>query len=117
MTLQEQAYTQAILLAGDLSERQRNILNVLCDTNYRALHARLRNGLAEDDCKADMVAAVSLLALADLSSMDDEQPEQITAGDFTIRRGNAAAASNCLRSQAELMIAPYLQNRFSFQGV
>lgn len=117
MTLREQAYAQALILAGELTKRQSDMLNVLCETNYRALNARLRSGLTEDDCKADLVAAVSLLALADLSSMDDSQPEQITAGDFTIRRGNVTAASNCLRSQAELMIASYIRDRFSFQGV
>ena len=43
--------------------------------------------------------------------------EQISAGDFTIKKGSRDAASNCLRSQAELMIAPYLKDRFSFKGV
>ena len=58
------------------------------------------------------------MALADLGSIgDDDRLEQITAGDFTIRRGSRDAASNCLRAQAELMIAPYLADRFSFRGV
>jgi hypothetical protein len=51
------------------------------------------------------------------SVKDDEPVEQITAGDFTIRKGSRDAASNCLRAQAELMIAPYLQDRFCFRGV
>ena len=48
-----------------------------------------------------------------------ELPEQITAGDLTVRRatGYDDAASKCLRNQAELMIAPYLKDRFSFLGV
>ena len=40
-----------------------------------------------------------------------------TAGDLTIRKGSRAAAANCLRTQAELMMAPYLKDRFSFRGV
>ena len=45
--------------------------------------------------------------------------EQITAGDFTIRKGAVShdAASNCLRNQAEMMISPYLKDRFSFRGI
>ena len=44
--------------------------------------------------------------------------EQITAGDLTIRKsGNADPASNVLRNQAQLMIAPYLKDRFCFRGV
>lgn len=118
MTVKEQAYAQAMLLAGELTERQAALLDVLCTSNYASLEARLRDGLTAEDCKADLVAAVSLLALADLGSVgDEEQMEQITAGDFSIRKRSNDAASNCLRAQAELMIAPYLKDRFSFRGV
>ena len=43
--------------------------------------------------------------------------EVFQAGDLSIRRRSMDAASNCLRNQAELMIAPYLKDRFSFMGV
>jgi hypothetical protein len=44
--------------------------------------------------------------------------EQVTAGDLTIRKsGSADPASNVLRNQAGLMIAPYLKDRFCFRGV
>jgi hypothetical protein len=43
--------------------------------------------------------------------------EQMTAGDVTLRRSGSNAAENCLRYQAELMIGPYLKDRFSFKGV
>jgi len=45
--------------------------------------------------------------------------EQFTAGDLTVRKatGYDDAASKCLRNQAELMIAPYLKDRFTFRGV
>ncbi|MBP3673275.1 MAG: hypothetical protein J6J18_05545 [Oscillospiraceae bacterium] len=118
MTLQEQAYAQALLLAGDLTEYQTTMLNALCISNYTALEARLRDGITAEDCKVDLVSAVSLLALADLGCVGDEElVEQITAGDFTIRKKSGDAASNCLRAQAELIIAPYLKDRFCFQGV
>ncbi len=118
MTLTEQTLAQALLLAGELTEHQQQVLQALCTGTVSILSARLRKGLKPDDCKADFIAAASLMALADLGSIrDDDRLEQITAGDFTIRKGSRDAASNCLRAQAELMIAPYLADRFSFRGV
>ncbi|MBQ7802022.1 MAG: hypothetical protein IJ375_06845 [Oscillospiraceae bacterium] len=118
MTLREQVYAQALLLAGELTERQAAVLNALCTAMCASLETRLRDGLEPADCKADFVAASSLLALAALGSVGDEEDvEQITAGDFTIRKKRNDAASNCLRAQAELMIAPYLKDRFTFLGV
>lgn len=80
--------------------------------------SRLREGLTPEDCKADFIAAASLFALAALSSVDETmQLEMFQAGDLSLRRGSTDAASNCLRNQAQLMIAPYLRDCFSFLGV
>ena len=81
---------------------------------------RLREGLTPEDCKADFIAAASLLALAQLNGVDDDaQVEEFKAGDLTVKQGskNRDAASQCLQRQAELMIAPYLKDGFSFRGV
>ena len=118
MSLSQQVYAQAVILAGDLTDRQRRVLEALCTAGTAALTARLRNGLTPADCKADFIAAASLMALAALDGVDeDRRVEQITAGDLTIRKGSRAAAVNCLHTQAELMMAPYLKDRFSFRGV
>ena len=118
MSLTQQVYAQAVILAGELTDRQRQVLEALCTAGTAALTARLRTGLTPEDCKADFIAAASLMALAALDGVDEERrAEQITAGDLTIRKGNRAAAVNCLRTQAELMMAPYLKDRFSFRGV
>lgn len=118
MTLTEQIYAQALLLAGDMEPKQAEMLKVLCRGASASLAARLRTGLKPEDCKADFVAAASLFALAALAGVDDmTQLELFQAGDVTLRRGKCDAASNCLRNQAELMIAPYLQDRFTFRGV
>ncbi|MBQ8237415.1 MAG: hypothetical protein IJZ39_04645 [Oscillospiraceae bacterium] len=118
MSLAEQVYAQAMLLAGDLTVHQSQILSALCMAACASLTARLRDGLRPEDCKADFIAAASLLALAALNGVDEDAAvEQITAGDLTIRKGSRDAAANCLRAQAELMITPYLKDRFSFQGV
>ena len=118
MSLNQQVYTQAVLLAGDLTEHQMTMLDALCTAGTAALTARLRDGLTPADCRADFVAAASLMALAALDELDeDRNVEQITAGDLTIRKGSRAAATNCLRTQAELMMAPYMRDGFLFQGV
>ena len=119
MILTDQVYAQAALLAGQLEGNQVDILRALCAAATASLTARLREGLRPEDCKADFIASASLFALAALNRIrEGDSPEQITAGDLTIRK-NAAAdpASAVLRNQAELMIAPYLKDRFSFRGV
>ena len=119
MNLKQQVFAQAALLAGQLDEGQSELLGTLCTAATVSLTARLREGLRPEDCKADFIAAASLFALAALNRVrEGDAPDQITAGDLTIRK-NAASdpASAVLRNQAELMIAPYLKDRFSFQGV
>ena len=119
MSLTEQVYAQAALLAGQLEGNQPELLQTLCACVTVSLSARLREGLRPEDCKADFVASASLFALAELNSVKDSTAlEQITAGDLTIRKVNSGdTASNVLRNQARLMIAPYLKDCFCFRGV
>ena len=117
MTLGEQVFAQAQVLAGDLEERQYNLLRVLCQGSASSLANRLRKGLTPDNCKADFLAAASLFALASLTAASQEDLEQIVVGDMTLRHRSRDAASNCLRNQAEMIIAPYLQDGFAFVGV
>ena len=118
MTLKDQVFAQAALLAGELDGQQTDLLQVLCAASAASLTARLREGITPEDCKADFIAAASLFALASLNEVGGmENVEEFKAGDLTVKRGGKDAASRCLHNQAELMIAPYLKDRFSFQGV
>ena len=120
MSLIEQVRAQALLLAGELTQQQMQVLDVLCQGAASSLEQRLRDGLRPEDCKADFIAAASLLALASMNAVaGEESAEQISVGDFSVRtsKNKNDAASNCLRAQAELMIAPYLKDRFTFLGV
>ena len=118
MTLNEQVFAQAALLAGQLDERESELLGALCTATTVSLAARLREGLSAEDCRADFIAAASLFALAALDGMDDlQQVQQFRIGDVTLTPGSRDAAAKCLRNQAELMIAPYLKDRFCFRGV
>lgn len=118
MTLTEQVYAQAILLAGALEQEQEELLRLLCQAACSSLKNRLRDGLTPEDCKADFIAASSLFALAAMAGAGNRDGlQEFKAGDVTLRRKTNDAASNCLHSQAELIIAPYLKDRFSFRGV
>ena len=118
--INEQVFFQAQLLAGEITQQQSNTLKALCDVATSSLKARLRSGLSPEDCQTDFVNAASLMALAALAGISGDVPvEQITVGDFTIRKGvlSHESASACLRTQAVLLMAPYLKDRFSFMGV
>ena len=120
MSLSQQVYAQALLLAGQLDERQSQLLQVLCMAAASSLEARLRDGITPEDCKADFIAAASLYALASLGDVEETvQVEEFQAGDLTLRQSSDRrdAASNCLQRQADMMILPYLKDRFSFLGV
>ena len=119
MTLTEQVFAQAVLLAGELDERQRDLLSLLCIAATTSLNLRLRDGLTPDDCRADFVAAASLYALAAMNEADENMAvEEFKAGDLTVRKGcSADTASRCLQRQADMIIGPYLKDSFCCTGV
>lgn len=118
MTLTEQIYAQALVLIRDLEDGNRPLLELLCRSAEVSLQAKLRSGMTPEDCKADFIAAASLYAVAAMSEVDETaQLEQISAGDLTLRRSSCDAAACCLRYQAELMMLPYVKDRFAFMGV
>ncbi len=118
MTLKEQVFAHAVLLAGELNGHETDMLNALCAASASSLEARLKKGIRPGDCKADFIAAASLYALSALGSVNSmEQVAEFRAGDLTVKKGGASAASNCLRNQADMVIAPYLEDRFAFLGV
>lgn len=118
MTLKEQVYAQAVLMSGVDAAEQEVLLEVLCQSAVTGLTQQLTDGLTPEDCLADFVAAASLYALAALSEADVlMRVEQIQIGDMTLKRGGSTAAAACLRYQAELIMAPYLKDRFCFRSV
>ena len=116
----QQIFALAKQLAGELTEQQTRILEALCGASTSALAARLREGLTPEDCGNDFTTAAALMALAAMAGISSDVPtEQITAGDFSVRKGAISyeETSANLRNQAEQIMAPYLMDRFSFQGV
>ena len=118
MILTEQIYAQALVLIRDLEDADRPMLELMCRSAEISLREKLRDGITPEDCKADFIAAASLYALSAMSEVETGTiPEQITAGDLTLRRSSGDAAACCLRYQAELMMLPYMKDRFAFMGV
>jgi hypothetical protein len=120
MRLTEQIYAQALLLTQDATEKQLPMLEILCRTAENSLRGKLRDGISPEDCMPDFVASASLYALASLGDVEETvQVEEFKAGDLTVRqnRERRDAASNCLQRQADMMILPYLKDRFCFRGV
>lgn len=47
----------------------------------------------------------------------EDVPDSFTVGEVSLHPGKRNAASQCLRNQAEMMMAPWTAGRFLFQGV
>lgn len=118
MTTSEHAYAQALLFAGPLEEVQKARLEVLCKSVEESLKHKLRPGLTPEDLRADYIAAVGLYGVAALEELEQRgEPKSFTASDLTIRREDAGVSVKCLRRQAEMLLAPYLCDSFSFRSV
>lgn len=118
MTLNEQVYAQAVMLAGTVEPEREPMLQVFAQSAVNGLQNRLRDGLTVDDCRADFLAAGALYALAALAETDQvANMERVQFADVTLVTGGVSAASRCLRRQADIIIGPYCRDRFDFRGV
>lgn len=118
MRLTEQVYTQACLMMPELESENQTVLEAICRTAVVSLEKKLRSNLSPEDCWDDFVMAASMYAVAAMSEISDMgQLEQITAGDLTLRKSGGGLASNCLRTQAEMLMAPYVKSGITFLGV
>ena len=118
MSLTGEVYTQACLMMPELGAENQTILEAICRTAVVSLEKKLRNNLTAGDCWDDFVMAASMYAVAAMSEISDMgQLEQITAGDLTLRKSGGGLASNCLRVQAEMLMAPYVKSGVAFLGV
>lgn len=117
MTLTDQVYAQAVMLAG-VDAQSEALLQLLCRSAVAGLKQQLRQGVVVDDCKADFVAAASLYALAALSEADEmKNLAQMQIGDVTLKRDSGSAAAKCLRKQAEIIMFPFVEASFGFRRV
>lgn len=118
MTLEQQVYAQAHVMTEDLTIKQESILEMVCRAAVASLKGKLRNNLTAEDCRDDFVTAASMYAVAAMSEIRDlSELEHFTAGDLTVRKSDSTMAANCLRTQADLLMAPYVKTNVAFLGV
>ncbi|MBQ6996779.1 MAG: hypothetical protein IJO72_03050 [Oscillospiraceae bacterium] len=111
-------YTHALELAPDISNREEELLKELCFAAEVSLQRKLRRNILMKDCHNQFVAAASMYALAALSEISEEsQFAQVAVGDLTIRKTDGTVAANCLRKQADMLMAPYVKSGVAFMGV
>ena len=117
MTLAEQVYAQARLMAQGLGEEAGPVLEALCASAVACVKARLRVNVEPEDCLSDFVTAAAMLALAAINELGDTVSyEQIEGEALDLRPSDTDAAANCLRYQAELLMRPYFKQPFVFIG-
>jgi hypothetical protein len=118
--MKELVFAQALLLTGELEEKEQELLRVLCGAAASALELRLKEGLRLQDCEGDLVAAASLYAVAALlDARETSGVEEFKAGDLSVKTGGTGQerAGKALYRQAELLAKPYLADSFAFVGV
>ena len=108
---------------GAFSAKQRQVLTwwvpgnkcagydaIVCDGAVRSgktIASLRRNVLSEILPKLEGLGAAS----------EEKNLDEMKIGDVTLKRNSTDTASKCLYSQGELIIAPYLADRFCFRGV
>lgn len=113
----EEVYTRALTLAGELEEKEQKLLQLLCTSVVASLEQRLREEVCVEECREAFLSAACLYALAALPEGDGGIAE-FKAGDLTLRQGETAGTGKeGLRQQAEMLMRPYLKDRFAFLGV
>lgn len=118
--MKELVLAQALLLTGQLEDKQQELLRVLCGAAASSLRLRLKEGLKPEDCSQDFIAAASLYAVAALGkSREEPLVEEFKAGDLTVRQSVQRQEDNlrALEKQADMLMAPYFADSFSFVGV
>ena len=118
MTLHEQIYAQAMVLAGTMTETQSQLLKIFCSSAATRLVARLQEEVTQEQCKLELISAGALYALAALSEVDEKTNlQRIQVGDVTLIPGGRTAAIRCLRKQADILMEPYCVSGFVFRRV
>ncbi|MBQ6539818.1 MAG: hypothetical protein IJL71_02170 [Oscillospiraceae bacterium] len=103
-------------LAGEESDE----LLGFCCAAEREFVSRLRNTVTPEMCRETLITASSMLAVSMLGSVKDGGDDIVSykAGDVEVKRGEVGSKSAGLRSQAELLMHPYMNDdEFSFIGV
>lgn len=125
MIQRDEILTVATELAGRaLTDGEGEVLSILCGGALDQWRSRLREGVGEEDCRELLVVASAWTALAAMTGAREgcqPGPSAFTAGDLSVTLGQRSAGNACgesLRRQAELVMAPYVEDgAFAFLEV
>lgn len=103
----KQIYAMAEVFGGDLTDEEKAVLKKLCRAAEAQWRKRLKPDITANDCEAAFVGACAWTALSGLSAgVEAGGVESFRAGEFTVSKKSGSSA--CLRTQAELLMAPYV---------
>lgn len=104
---------------GRISPQEEEVLEALCRAAEEELKRSLRPGVDAEQCREVFCTAAAWLALAALEAgRQTGQCASFTAGDLTIKAGDAGEKAGNLRREARRLLGPWLRDdAFFFQGV
>jgi hypothetical protein len=115
MALLDEIYTMAAVFLAPDGDEAATALRTCCMASLRALEDRLRPGVTVEDCRESFICAAAWMALCGFETgLDADGVRSASAGDVSVTRSPTADA---LRTQAELIMAPYIGDSFVFAGV
>ena len=116
MTITEDILTAARCFSErEWSQREEEMMTVLCQAAQEKWMGRLREELEPEDCRGAFVTACAWSALGamqdGLAAGESFPVASFSAGDLTVRRGSSPnAVSRSLEAQAEAIMGPYVQD-------
>ena len=116
MTITEDIITAARCFSERVwSQREEEMMTVLCQAAQEKWMGRLREELEPEDCRGAFVTACAWSALGamqdGLAAGESFPVASFSAGDLTVRRGSGPnAVSRSLEAQAEAIMGPYVQD-------
>lgn len=104
---------------GSPTQQEEGLLFTLCEAAAKELTAALRDGVTPEQCAESFAVAGAWLALSGLEvSRGAGQAQSFSAGDLTIRTGDAQSKAQMLRRQAMMLMRGWIKDRnFLFYGV
>lgn len=118
MSLTEQVYNRARLMAQELTEENQALLESVCAACVTSLKQKLRENIGPEDCLTEFVTAAAMLAVAAMWEIGAlSQVEQFTAGDISLRKTDSGTSAQHLRQQAQMLMQPYWKAGYVFVGV
>ena len=110
----DEIYTIAAVFAG-VGENEEPTLEKLCGA--AELRARLRRGIAPEDCRGSFICAAAMLAASHFLAARTAGVKSFTVGAVTVTSGGEGTDAADLRTQAELLMRPFCTGALGFLGV